>query len=39
VPSDKRGFFYWLQSANRNSAAIREDKVAAAAYIFYHKLI
>ena len=39
VPSDKRGFFYWLQSANRNSAVIREDRVAAAAYIFYHKLI
>ena len=39
VPSDKKGFFYWLQSANSNSAVIREDKVAAAAYIFYHKLI
>ena len=39
VPSDKKGFFYWLQSANSNSAVLREDKVAAAAYIFYHKLI
>ncbi len=39
VPSDKKGFFYWLQSANSRSAVIREDKVAAAAYIFYHKLI
>ncbi|MEI6582091.1 MAG: PspC domain-containing protein [Chitinophagia bacterium] len=39
VPSDKKAFFYWFQSANSNSAVIREDKVAAAAYIFYHKLI
>ena len=39
VPSDKKGVFYWLQSANSRSAVIREDKIAAAAYIFYHKLI
>jgi hypothetical protein len=38
-PSAKAGLFSWLQSAKIRPSAISENKITAAAYIFYHKLI